>query len=258
MSDPTRDPIREASPIYVNCWSCGNANEVPRRHLAGACFNPQHPRENFIALQQQIRATQDAEARAEAAEARVRELEANEKDWIANYEAARRERDTLQAEVDNWRRKETIRGSCCADMERERDEAREQRDAVYRSEAEFQRKWLATEAQLAALQKRLEGLLAALDGVRGDIEDASETDAGWGKVLAALDAEAGEPKPWKPLASGLPRWTESQIEPKPAATLPLRCLVTGNPVGTDTWEVGRPCACRNCASRAAHRAGDGK
>jgi hypothetical protein len=26
----------------------------------------------------------------------------------------------------------------------------------------------------------------------------------------------------------------------------LRCLITNNPVGTDTWMVGRPCQCQNC------------
>ena len=26
----------------------------------------------------------------------------------------------------------------------------------------------------------------------------------------------------------------------------LRCQVTGNPCGTDTWPVGEPCICLNC------------
>jgi hypothetical protein len=26
----------------------------------------------------------------------------------------------------------------------------------------------------------------------------------------------------------------------------MRCLVTGNECGTDTWQVGSPCGCRNC------------
>lgn len=26
----------------------------------------------------------------------------------------------------------------------------------------------------------------------------------------------------------------------------VRCLITGNPVGTDTWQVGQECPCDNC------------
>lgn len=28
----------------------------------------------------------------------------------------------------------------------------------------------------------------------------------------------------------------------------LRCEVTGNPCGTDTWMMGRPCVCKACSS----------
>jgi hypothetical protein len=27
---------------------------------------------------------------------------------------------------------------------------------------------------------------------------------------------------------------------------PYRCKITGNPCGTDTWEVNHPCQCENC------------
>lgn len=27
---------------------------------------------------------------------------------------------------------------------------------------------------------------------------------------------------------------------------PLRCLITGNPVGTDTWKIGYSCQCQIC------------
>jgi hypothetical protein len=26
----------------------------------------------------------------------------------------------------------------------------------------------------------------------------------------------------------------------------LKCEITGNPCGTDTWEVNHPCTCKNC------------
>jgi len=26
----------------------------------------------------------------------------------------------------------------------------------------------------------------------------------------------------------------------------LRCLITGNPCGTDTWEIHHACPCQNC------------
>jgi len=26
----------------------------------------------------------------------------------------------------------------------------------------------------------------------------------------------------------------------------LRCLITNNPCGTDTWEINTPCRCENC------------
>ncbi len=39
---------------------------------------------------------------------------------------------------------------------------------------------------------------------------------------------------------------------------PLRCHVTGNPVGTDTWTVGQPCACPNCKLYIASSASGGE
>jgi hypothetical protein len=36
----------------------------------------------------------------------------------------------------------------------------------------------------------------------------------------------------------------------------LRCLVTGNPCGTDTWQVGSPCACANCQAWLAQSDAD--
>lgn len=27
---------------------------------------------------------------------------------------------------------------------------------------------------------------------------------------------------------------------------PDRCEITGNPCGTDTWEINHPCQCKNC------------
>lgn len=41
---------------------------------------------------------------------------------------------------------------------------------------------------------------------------------------------------------------------KPVAE--THCLVTGNPVGTDTWQVGHPCRCANCSTLAKPVAGD--
>lgn len=26
----------------------------------------------------------------------------------------------------------------------------------------------------------------------------------------------------------------------------LRCEITGNPCGSDTWEINHPCQCKNC------------
>jgi len=46
----------------------------------------------------------------------------------------------------------------------------------------------------------------------------------------------------------------------PAGGDVVRCLATGNPVGTDTWQVGRPCRCANCLplsqSTSAGRVGE--
>lgn len=32
----------------------------------------------------------------------------------------------------------------------------------------------------------------------------------------------------------------------PPSTPILRCEITGNPCGTDTWEINHPCKCKNC------------
>ena len=37
-------------------------------------------------------------------------------------------------------------------------------------------------------------------------------------------------------------------------TASVRCLVTKNPRGTDTWKVGRPCQCGNCQAWLAYQA----
>lgn len=37
-----------------------------------------------------------------------------------------------------------------------------------------------------------------------------------------------------------------QVNGAPSSTWSLRCLVTGNPFGTDTWRQGYSCPCANC------------
>lgn len=48
---------------------------------------------------------------------------------------------------------------------------------------------------------------------------------------------------WHPPVTEL---MNNDIAPAEREDATPRCEVTGNPVGTDTWEVGHPCQCRPC------------
>ena len=72
-------------------------------------------------------------------------------------------------------------------------------------------------------------------------------------------------RPWECTICGKPEQpTDTAALAKPASSPAggdvVRCLATGNPVGTDTWQVGRPCRCANCAplsqSTSAGRVGE--
>ena len=51
------------------------------------------------------------------------------------------------------------------------------------------------------------------------------------------------------------RWVDAEPTSSPVAKDPLtlRCLITSNPCGTDTWEIDNPCQCENCQTWLASR-----